>query len=85
MLRVTRHDLNPDTTLLALEGRLVGPWVALLRRECRSLSSITLDLASVGFVDAAGLALIRRLQARGAQLRSPSPFVAELLKPRTVS
>jgi hypothetical protein len=85
MLRITRHDLNTDTTLLALEGRLVGPWVALLRRECHSLTSVTLDLAGVGFVDAAGLALIRRLQARGAELRSPSPFLAELLKHRTDS
>jgi ABC-type transporter Mla MlaB component len=78
MLRITS-----DQTHLKLEGRLVGPWVTLLRRECRSRPNVALDLSEVVFVDSAGVSLLARLVARGAQLRAASPFIAELLKSRT--
>ena len=41
---------------------------------------MTLDLADVSFVDAAGTELLKELRSRCVTLLSPSPFVAERLK-----
>jgi hypothetical protein len=79
MLRITRLAGGPAETL-KLEGKLIGPWVAALREACGG-SRPRLDLGAVGFVDAAGLALLRELLAGGATLVACSALVAEMLHP----
>jgi anti-anti-sigma regulatory factor len=66
---------------------LRGPWVEELRRVCdetagengHRVNRLVLDLADVLFVDADGVALLRRLAARHTLINC-SPFVAEQLK-----
>jgi anti-anti-sigma regulatory factor len=73
MLRITT-DKRPQHLVLRLEGRLEGPWVAVLdqcfrialtRRRGRRLF---VDLAGVTFADAAGKAQLAEMYAQGAEL-----------------
>jgi hypothetical protein len=72
MLRITTHDDGGCRTL-RLEGKLAGPWVAVMR-DCweRQLGRpagqpIQLDLRAVTYVDAAGRALLREMSGPNAQ------------------
>ena len=85
MLRITVVESSSEAVRLRAEGRVTGPWVGELRRSCdvHGLSDgtrLTLDLADVSFVDAAGIELLKELRSRCVTLLSPSPFVAERLK-----
>lgn len=73
MLRITT-DETPQALTLRLEGRLDGPWVAVLA-ECwhRALPDaegrqVRVDLNGVTFVDLRGKAQLAEMHARGAQL-----------------
>ena len=81
MLRI-HHIVHDGEPRLALEGRLVGPWV----EECRVVLASSereappfLDLREVHFADADGIALLEELEAAG-RIRSRSRFLAELLR-----
>ena len=85
MLRITVVESSSNAVRLRVEGRMTGCWVEELRRSCglQALSDgirITLDLADVSFVDAAGVELLKELRSHCVTLLSPSPFVAEQLK-----
>jgi len=85
MLRITVVESSSETVRLRVEGRVTGGWVAELRRACElhALSDdirLTLDLADVSFVDAAGIELFKELRSLCVKLLSPSPFVFEQLK-----
>src|SRR5215471_16911143 len=58
-LRIKRVDGPASQVTLLLEGRLVGEWAALVRRECHALlrwtSEVELDLSGVSYVDTAGI------------------------------
>jgi hypothetical protein len=41
---------------------------------------LSLELSNVSFADAAGIALLKELRSRGADLIRPTPLVAEQLK-----
>jgi ABC-type transporter Mla MlaB component len=83
MLRITQATGNDSATILRLEGKLRGPWVPELARALEELAcspdQLRLDLSAVTFVDGPGVALLRDLLDRGAQLGPCSPLVAELL------
>jgi ABC-type transporter Mla MlaB component len=73
MLRITTNE-SPQALTLRLEGRLEGPWVAVLA-ECWSKSvddlggrRVRVDLNGLTFVDAAGKARLAEMYARGAEL-----------------
>ena len=73
MLRITT-DKNPQALTLRLEGRLEGPWVAVLA-QCWSgalLASnghrLRVDLNGVTFLDAQGKAQLAEMYAQGADL-----------------
>lgn len=88
MLRVTVVESSSEAVRLRVEGRVASNWVGELRRSCevQALSDgirLTLDLADVSFVDAAGIELLNELRLRCVTLLNPSPFVAEQLKPVT--
>lgn len=72
MLRITTNDSSQALTL-RLEGRLEGPWVAVLTETwCGALLSLNrrplrIDLNGVTFVDAQGKALLAEMYAQGAE------------------
>lgn len=83
MLKISEPVTDPAVTL-KLEGRLIGPWVAELKRTCEQhlteKRTIHLDFADVTFADRAGLALLLRLRAQGIRLVNCSPFLEEELR-----
>jgi ABC-type transporter Mla MlaB component len=84
MLRISVIETGNETSALRLEGRVMGPWVAEVRRLCKPLlesrADLTLDLSEVSFIDVEGLALFQELRDRHVVLSNCSPFVAEQLK-----
>ena len=73
MLRITTQK-TPQALTLRLEGRLEGPWVAVLTR-CWGRTRNTLagrqlrvDLNGLTFVDAMGKARLSEMYAKGEQL-----------------
>ena len=85
MLRITVVESLREAVRLRVEGRVTDRWVEELRRSCDVHAPydgirLTLDLADVSFVDAAGIELLKELRSRCVTLLSPSPFVAEQLK-----
>ena len=85
MLRITVLESSSKAVRLRVEGRVTGRWVNELRISCNAhaLSDgvrLTLDLADVSFIDAAGIELLKELRTRCVTLLSPSAFVAEQLK-----
>ena len=85
MLKISEGDRTAQTTVLRLEGRVIGPWVGELSQACdqhlNNRATLALDLAEVSFADADGVALLASLSGRGVKLLRPSPFLAEQLKP----
>jgi ABC-type transporter Mla MlaB component len=70
MLRITTHDDGNSFTYL-LEGKLAGPWVALMRDCWEHHSqgrSVQVDLRGVTYVDTAGRGLLAEMTARHAKL-----------------
>jgi ABC-type transporter Mla MlaB component len=85
MLKITVVESSREAVRLRVEGRVTDRWVEELRRTCdlHALSDgirLTLDLADVSFVDAAGIELLKQLRIHCVTLLSPSSFVAEQLK-----
>ena len=83
MLRITT-DKNAQALTLRLEGRLEGPWVAVLA-QCWSdalLQSnphrLRVDLNGVTFVDAQGKARLAEMYAQGAE------FLGEQLETKAI-
>jgi hypothetical protein len=84
MLKISGLKSGDHARTLRLEGQVIGPWVEELRGVCERLLTegqpLTLDLASVSFLDRDGITLLRRLAARHVALINRSPFVAEQLR-----
>ncbi len=80
MLRITKIAAE-DGTVLRLAGRLSADTVAELERLCREVGRpLCLDLSDLRNADDSGLAAIRELVARGAELANVPPFTALLLE-----
>ena len=85
MLRITVVESSGEAARLRVEGRVTDGWVAELRKTCdlQGLGDgirLTLDLADVAFVDAAGIELLKELRSSRVTLLNPSSLVAEQLK-----
>jgi anti-anti-sigma regulatory factor len=84
MLRLTRSALTHATQTIKLEGKLLGPWVDEVRKECAAGTDpsgwTSLDLSALTFVDAVGAGLLRDLIDRGIEVVACSTYVAELLR-----
>jgi hypothetical protein len=84
MLRLTRIAGANPTPTIKLEGKLLGPWVDEVRKECASgtkpFDRTRLDLSALTFVDAAGAGLLRELIGQGIEIIACSSYVAELLR-----
>jgi ABC-type transporter Mla MlaB component len=83
VLKITEMAQSDSGRTLKLEGKLLGPWVDELRNVCRQLltraEQVSLDLAAVTFVNAAGAKLLRELIRNGIIITQCSAFVVELL------
>ena len=83
MLKITEIAQNDSGRTFKLEGKLLGPWVDELRNACTQalerLEQVSLDLAAVTFVNAAGAELLRELMRQGIIITQCSAFVVELL------
>lgn len=70
MLRITTEKKR-GRTILSVEGRLAGPWVAALEqcwRERAAEEKFAIDLCGVSFIDAAGKALLKEIHQQGGKL-----------------
>ena len=84
MLRISKRPSGGegDGLALALEGRLVGPWVDELQRvvdEASDRQGLTVDLRGLEFADGAGVSLLRALRGAGSRLVGGSGFVGALI------
>jgi anti-anti-sigma regulatory factor len=71
-MRITNVPSDGDSITLKVEGRISGPWAAVLRRafeDARRQTSarLTLDLTSVSFIDAAGKQVLKDICGCGAE------------------
>ena len=83
MLRITVMTETNGTTI-ALEGRLIGPWVDELASCWRSVRPspvrpICINLDCVSYVDEGGQALLWALYAEGAVLTASGPMMRALI------
>ena len=85
MLRISVTETKTEVRWI-LEGRLAGPWVAVLRKSWKSKHrsrkgrACIVDLHDVISVDQAGEELLRGLLKRGAQLAGTALYVGDLLQ-----
>lgn len=84
MLRIVEEQTPDNSIILRLDGRIVGPWVEVLRESCEQLyptrDKIILDLLGVSFVDYNGVRLLQQLNQRQFALINCSPFLHEQMK-----
>ena len=73
MLRITTEKKR-GKTILSVEGRLAGPWVAALEQCWRDLhrgsprEKFSVNLCGVSFIDAAGKMLLKEIHRQGGRL-----------------
>lgn len=82
MLRINKRRRGAQGATIALEGRLVGPWVDELKRvvdEEPDARGMTIDLRGLTFADAGGVTLLRSLRQAGVKLVAGSGFVGALI------
>jgi hypothetical protein len=85
MLRITVVP-RADEVTVALEGRLIGPWVTELADCWSTLRSsvdpraVRIELDAVTFIDAAGKELLRTLHAEGATLAASGCMTRAILE-----
>lgn len=83
MIRITTTTETSEALTIRIEGRLVGSWTELARRELartRELGlDVRLDLAELRYADARGVSIIRDLLREGAVITRASGFISELL------
>jgi anti-anti-sigma regulatory factor len=85
MLRITVVESSGEAARLRVEGRMTDGSAEELRKTCELQGlgdgiRLSLDLADVAFVDAAGIELLKELRSRRVILLNPSSLVAEQLK-----
>ena len=79
MLRISIQN-NPDTAILKLEGKVVGPWAKELNRVWSDFKpslgtkKLCLDLCGVTFVDAIGSRTLQRILRPGAEILADTPL-----------
>lgn len=84
MLKITKVALLDQEVTLQLDGRVMGPWVELLRTSAESVmgvgTKLTLDLENIRYVDCEGVGLITNLINRGTSLKNVPLFVSEQIR-----
>jgi len=75
MLKITPRSSDNSSPTLALEGRLVGPWIEELERVWKEFKDSTkgalvVDLTGVTFIEAEGKVLLGKMWREGAEFRA---------------
>lgn len=82
MLRITQEAESASCVTLKVEGRIVSSWVDLIEHKCRTClqtnGAVVLDFSQVTFIDAPGLAMLKRLASPQLLLINRPPFIKEL-------
>jgi anti-anti-sigma regulatory factor len=79
LLRILQTVEGP-TTVLSIEGRLVGAGVGELKRTCQDAAPlIAIDLTHLHWADAQGISTLNAMADAGLELRGVSPYIALLL------
>ena len=85
MLRMTIID-TPGRRRLVLEGKLVAPWAAELRRECREAAAdlggreLLIELRNVTYISEDGENVVLELMKDGVRFRSSGVFTKHVMK-----
>lgn len=85
MLKITIFD-TPERRRLVLEGKLVGPWAAELRRECREAAAdlrgrhIVIELRNVTHISEDGENVLLELMKDGIRFRASGVFTKHVMK-----
>jgi len=84
MLKMTTVREDEQTITLKLEGRIVGPWVEELEKECEKClarkNRLILDLSDVSYIDERGVNTIRRFLGPRVHSVGGSLFLEGLMK-----
>ena len=86
MLRITIEQ-NAEATLIILEGRIAGPWVAELGRSWTELAptmgtrKLSIDLRNTTYADASGIRALRDIYLKtAAEFVTSTPWTEYLAK-----
>jgi ABC-type transporter Mla MlaB component len=83
VLKITRLARHGRVQTIKLEGEILEAWVGAVRDACTTpdcrAGHLRLDMATVNYVDAAGMRLLHDLMRQGIEITACSSFVAELL------
>jgi anti-anti-sigma regulatory factor len=85
MLKITILD-TPDRRRLVLEGKLVAPWAAELRKECRGAAAdlrgreLVIELRNVTCISKDGENVLLELMKEGVRFRSSGVFTKHIMK-----
>ena len=84
MLKISETDSVGNTTVLKLEGQVIGLWSHEVRKHCEKVleegQRLVLDVGEISFMDINGVSLFRELEDRGVSLLNVTPFFAEQIK-----
>ena len=87
MLKISILD-TPDRRRLVLEGKLIAPWAAELRRECREAAAklrgrkLVIELRNVTYISEDGQNVLLELMKEGVRFRSSGVFTRHIMKRR---
>ena len=87
MLRISVQKRS-GSTILTLEGKLIGPWVGELERAWHSMGAredVLVDLCQVSFVDASGRGLLEQMWHGGVHFVADSPLMKQVVEEVTGS
>jgi hypothetical protein len=85
MLKISILD-TPDRRRLVLEGKLVAPWAAELRNECRNAAAelrgreLVIELRNVTCISEDGENVLLELMKEGVRFRSSGVFTKHVMK-----
>ena len=85
MLKITILDA-PDRRRFVLEGKLVAPWAAELKRECREAAAdlrgreLVIELKNVTCISEDGEDVLLELMKEGVRFRSSGVFTKHVMK-----
>ena len=85
MLKITTLD-TPDGRRLVLEGKLMAPWAAELRNECREAVAdlrgreLVIELRNVTWISEDGQSVLLELMKEGVKFRSSGVFTRHVMK-----
>jgi hypothetical protein len=85
MLRITTSNFE-NTRSMKIEGRVIGPWVAELKKAWLESAlraqgkPIRVDLRAVSFADTEGRDLLLKMREEGAVLIGPSAYIHQVLE-----